>query len=470
MSSPHRRLRLVPLVVASPLFLQNLDTSVMATALPAIAGSLHVQVLQLNLAITAYLLSLVVFLPASAWLAERFGPRRVFCAAIALFSLGSALCGAAGSLESLVAYRLLQGMGGAMMVPVGRLILLRTVPAAQMVAAMVWFTVPPAIGRMAGPLFGGFIVTVTSWRWIFLVNIPFGLLGIVLALAFVERDAPRTGPVPDFDLAGLLLMAVAFGGLLGALEMSGKGMLPWAAIVAMAVAGVAALHLYLRRSARQHEPVLDFSILRHGTFRASILGGMPLRVALGAAPFLLPLLFQIGFGLSPLTSGLLTMGMAVGSLATRAIMTRMIRAVGFRNLLAGSAVMTGALYAVYGLFDAQWPHALLFGALVLGGLFNAMTMVSLTTLGFSEIPAPRTGHATAMASMAQQLSITLGVVVGAALVSATSWLHGGDPAHLLARDFPPAFFAIGALTLMSAAAFRRLPADVGDEMRGRRTA
>lgn len=464
MTETSRHHRLVPLIVASPLFLQNLDTSVMATALPAIAGSLHVPVLRLNLAITSYLLSLVVFLPASAWLAQRFGPRRVFCAAILLFSLGSALCGAAGSLGALVAWRLLQGIGGAMMVPVGRLILLRTVPAAQMVAAMVWFTVPPAIGRMVGPLFGGFIVTITSWRWIFLVNIPFGLAGVLLALAFLERDAPVQA-TSRFDLPGLLLMAAAFGGLLAAMEMVGKGYLPWPAVAAIGLAGCIALYAYLRRSAAQDEPVLDFAILRHPTFRASMVGGMPLRVAVGASPFLLPLLFQLGFGLSPLQSGLITMGTAVGSIATRAVLARTIRRLGFRRVLAGAAGITSVSYAVYGLFTPATAHAAIFAALMVGGLCNAMALVSLSTLGFSEIPPPRAGHATAMASMAQQLSVTLGVVLGAALVSATSLLHGGNPAHLGARDFPPAFFAIGAMTLLSFAAFRRLPESIGEELR-----
>lgn len=464
MTASSRHLRLVPLIVASPLFLQNLDTSVMATALPAIAHSLDVEVLRLNLAITAYLLSLVIFLPASAWLAERFGPRRVFCAAILVFSLGSALCGAADSLGALVAWRLLQGVGGAMMVPVGRLILLRSVPGAQMVAAMVWFTVPPAIGRMVGPLFGGFIVTITSWRWIFLVNIPFGLVGVALALWFVPPDGPAQ-PGAKIDLVGLGLMAAAFGGVLSALEMTGKDYLPWPAVAALGLTGLAALFAYLRRSRGQDEPVLDFGILRHRTLRASIVGGMPLRVAVGASPFLLPLLFQLGFGLSPLQSGLITMGTAVGSLATRAVMTRVIRRLGFRRLLMVAAAVTSGFYAVYGLFTPATPHAAIFAALIVGGLFNSMALVAVSTLGFSEIPVRRTAHATAMASMAQQLSVALGVVLAAALVRFTSLLHGGDPAQLGARDFPPAFFAIAAMTLLSFAAFRRLPEEIGDELR-----
>src|SRR5215475_6359476 len=199
------RARLIPIIVACPLLLQNLDTSIMATALPSIARSLDVEPLHLNLAITSYLLSLAVFLPASGWLADRFGTRRIFCTAIVLFSVGSALCGLATSLPQLVLFRVIQGMGGAMMVPVGRLILLRSVPPARMVAAMVWFTVPGAVGRLAGPLLGGLVVTVASWRWIFLLNVPFGVIGVLCALTFIEdTQEPHDA---RFDLPGFLLLS-----------------------------------------------------------------------------------------------------------------------------------------------------------------------------------------------------------------------------------------------------------------------
>jgi EmrB/QacA subfamily drug resistance transporter len=457
--------RIVPMVVACPLFLQNLDTSVMATALPAIAQSLHAEVLHLNLAITSYLLSLVIFLPASAWLAERFGARRVFCAAIILFSLGSALCGVAGSLGQLVIYRLLQGIGGAMMVPVGRLILLRTVPASQMVGAMVWFTVPGAIGRMAGPLFGGVIVTIASWRWIFLINIPFGMLGVLAALWFIEGDGISADPdaVPP-DLWGLILLATALGGVLGSMEMIGKTMLPVFVIAGVAGAGVLAALAYLARSKDQAEPVIDFKILRFATFRAAIAGGMPLRIAIGASPFLMPLMLQLGFGLSPLNSGLLTMAMALGSLATRPMMAFTIRKLGFRKLLIAFALLTSLFYGIYALFTPHTPQALLFGMMLIGGLCSSMTMVVLNTLGYSDIPRARMGHATAMSAMAQQLSVTLGVVAGASLVAFVHHLHGGGDG-LRPEDFPPAYIAIGLTTLISAFAFRRLPAGVGEELR-----
>ncbi len=456
--------RIVPLVVACPLFLQNLDTSVMATALPSIAHSLNVPVLHLNLAITSYLLSLAVFLPLSGWFAERFGARRVFCGAIAFFSLGSALCGTANSLPSLVLFRVLQGLGGAMMVPVGRLILLRSVPSARMVAAMVWFTVPPTIGRMAGPLFGGAIVTWVSWRWIFLVNVPFGLIGIALALTFVDEHHEDAAPAP-FDAVGFVLLALGLTALLGAMEATGKALVAGWVTGAAAGLGTLALGLYILRSRRVARPIIDLAILRYRTYRAAIFGGLPLRIAIGASPFLLPLMLQVGFGLSPLASGTITVATAIGSLATRAVMVQTIRRVGFRSLLIGATMLASLVRASYGLFQPGTPHALIFGVLLLGGLVNSMGMVALQTLGFSQIPKPHMSHATTLSSMAQQVSISLGVVIGAELVSAAAWWHGRSPEQLLARDFSPAFVALGAMTLLSLFFFVRLGHDEGAELR-----
>ena len=460
-----RSARLVPIIVASPLFLQNLDSSVMATALPSIADSLRVPPLHLNLAITAYLLSLAVFLPVSAWLADRYGPKRVFCAAIAIFSLGSALCGAADSLPAMVLFRVLQGLGGAMMVPVGRLILLRSVPASHMVSAMVWFTVPPVLGRMVGPLFGGAIVSVASWRWIFLVNIPFGLIAIALALLFVQDEAPVAAEAVPFDARGFLWLALGLGTLLAAMETAGKSMAPgWVSALA-AAAGALALVAYHRHSRQREHPLIDLGILRYGTFRTNVLGGIPLRIAIGASPFLLPLMLQLGFGLSPLQSGALTVATAIGALATRVVMQRAIHDLGFRRLLLLATVLTSLFYIGYSRFSPATSHLLMFCTMMGGGLISSLCMVALGTMGFAEVPKPRMSHATALATMIQQLSVSFGVVLGASLVSAASWWHGGDGVHLQARDFSPAFVVVGVLTLLSLLSFRKLDPRIGIESR-----
>ena len=459
-----RRDRLIPAIVASPLFLQNLDASVMATALPSIASSLAVPPLHLNLAITAYLLSLAVFLPLSGWLADRLGARRVFCLAIALFSFGSALCGVADSLPELVLFRILQGLGGAMMVPVGRLILLRAVPPEGMVEAMVWFTVPAVIGRMVGPLFGGAIVTYASWHWIFLVNIPFGLLAIALTLAFVSNDPPAVDPVP-FDFGGFALLALGLSLLLGALETAGRAMVPVPMSWMAALMGAMLLWQYTRHSRHRSQPLIDLAILRHRTFRASVFGGLPLRVAIGAAPFLLPLMLQLGFGLSPLASGALTVATSVGALGTRVVMARAIRRFGFRKLLIGATALSSLSYLGYSQFTPATPHLLLFVVLMLGGLVTSMCMVCLGTLGFSEIPPPRMSHATALSSMAQQVSLSFGVVLGAALLAAASFWHGGNGIDLQAGDFSPAFIVIGLVNVLSLWWFVRLDPQEGAQMR-----
>lgn len=457
------RTRLIPLIVACPLFLQNLDTSIMATALPSIARSLGVQTLHLNLAITSYLLSLAVFLPASGWLADRFGPRRVFCGAIALFSLGSALCGLAQSMPQLVVYRIVQGMGGAMMVPVGRLILLRSVPSARMVAAMVWFTVPGAIGRLSGPLLGGLVVTLASWRWIFLLNIPFGVLGVAAALRYIDD---RYEPVYErFDLIGFVLLSCGLVGMVGGLDTVGRGLASPAATIGLIGGGACALIAYRLLRRNNERAIIDLDILRYRTYRTAVVGGMPLRVALGASPFLLPLMLQLGFGLSPLRSGTLSVATAVGSLAVRALMTRAIGQFGFRSVLLGATFVTSLFYASYGLFRPSTPHWLIFVVLLFGGLFNSLAMITLNTLGYSDMPKPRMSRATALASMSQQLSVSIGVAFGASLVALTARFSGGSVAHLSAGDFSPAFVIVGMLTLVSLASFVRLSPNEGEEMR-----
>jgi len=468
MASSLTRLRVIPLVVAFPLFLQNLDSLVLTTALPTIANALNVGVLDLNLAITAYLLSLAVFLPASAWLVQRMGAKRVFCVAVLMFTLGSALCGMAQTLGQLIVFRLLQGIGGSVMVPVGRTIMLRSVPSADMVRAMVWFTIPGALGRLAGPLFGGVIVTLTSWRWIFLVNIPFGLIAIALALWLVDKDPDTSAQPPrPFDLRGLVLLALGLAGILGGLELSGKGVLPGAVVAALVAGGFAALYAYVRHSRRAAHPIIDLAVLRTRVFRTVFVGGFPLRVTIGAAPFLLPLMLQIGFGFSPMASGFLTMAMAIGALSARLVLARTISAMGFRKLLITMSVLAGAFYAMYGMFTPNTPTQVMFGALLVGGLCTSIAMVSLNTLGYGGMTPEHTGHAAALSAMGQQVSTAAGVVLGASVLAFTSYVHNGPGKPLVAADFPPAFAVLAVLALMSAFSLRRLRPEDGEELRAR---
>ena len=461
-----QRLRLIPLVVAFPLFLQNLDAYVIATALPTMAASLKVPVLDLNLAITAYLLSLAVFLPASAWLAARFGAKRVFILAVLLFSLGSALCGLADSVPALVGFRIVQGMGGALMVPVGRSLLLRAVPPQQLVRAMVWFTVPGAVGRVLGPALGGLLVTVAPWRWIFFLSVPFALLGAALAMRFVDddrADADRQ-PAAALDARGLLLLAVGLGGLLGGIETAGKGMVAPMVTALMVLGGALCLALYVRHSRHAAAPALDLALLRFRAFRLCLLGGVPVRIALGAAPFLLPLMLQVGFGLSALDSGVLTMALALGALSARPALAWAIRTLGFRSLLIGASVLAACFYAAYGFFRPGTPQPMMFAVLFCGGLCTSVIMVTLNTVGYAQIPRASSGHASALASMVQQLSMAVGVVLGAGTVSLSSHVRGASGAPS-SGDFTVAFWVLSLLALCSAAAFRRFRAEDGRELR-----
>ena len=463
------RWRAIPLLVACPLFLQNLDTSIMGTALPAIARSLNVGVLHLNLAITAYLLSLAIALPASGWLADRFGARRVFCGAVFIFTVTSALCSLAMSLNQLVLYRLLQGVGGAMMVPVGRLILLRSVPKAAMLTAMVWFTLPGGVGRMAGPLFGGLIVTIASWRWIFFINVPIGLLAVMFALKIITPDPKRSAgeAAPRFDIVGFLLLASGLVGILGAVELVGKDVLPLPLNILLGVAGILATGLYLTHSRRAAEPLLDLKILRFPSYRAIVLGAMPVQIALGAAPFLLPLMFQIGFGRTPMQSGLLTVAISVGALSSRTVVRRTIKRWGFRPVLITAASIAALSYAAYGLFTPQTPDALMFVVMVVGGLATATAMISANTLGYIDIPPERMSHATAGSMITQQIALSIGVVLGASVLALTAWLRNRPTGVYLSNDFWPAFLVIGAVTLLAVLAFRSLRRDEGSSLSGK---
>ncbi|WP_236025026.1 DHA2 family efflux MFS transporter permease subunit [Arenibaculum pallidiluteum] len=456
---------LVPYIIAAALFMEQLDSTIIGTALPTIAEALHASPLHLSGAITAYLLSLSVFIPLSGWMADRYGARRVFMAAIVIFTLGSALCGQAGSLVELIAARAVQGIGGAMMSPVGRIVLIRSTPRSGLVRAMAFVTLPALMGPVLGPPLGGFIATYASWRWIFYLNLPIGLAGLALAYAFVPDD--RTEDPPPFDLMGWILSGLGLALVVLSVETVGRGLMPPAATAAIAALGLGLLLLYVRHAGRVTRPILPVDLFRIPSYRVAILGGAVYRVGIGAIPLLLPLMLQLGFGLSPLDSGLLTLASAVGALSMKATAPSILRRFGFRPVLVGNAVLSGLLIMAYGLLRPDTPPAAIFVLLLVSGFFRSLQFTSVNTLAFADIPDRRVSQASSLSSTAQQLFLTLGVGLGAALVQLVMIGRGGSVPE--AQDFAIAFAAIGLVALSSVLVFRTLPPGAGDAVSGYRS-
>ena len=446
--------------------MQSLDSTVIATALPTIARSLGESPLRLNVAITCYLLSLAVFIPISGWTADRFGARRVFSGAIVVFTLGSIGCGCADSLPALVIARIVQGMGGAMMVPVGRLVLLRVVPKSDLVRAMSYVSIPALIGPVMGPPLGGFIVTYASWRWIFFINIPVGILGIVL-INLLIADLKETGRRP-FDLPGFVLTGVGLATLALGFENVGRGALPTTAILALFAAGAICTVLYARHASRAEHPIIDLALMKIPTYASATIGGFLFRMGLGALPFLLPLMLQVGFGLNALSSGLLTFASAAGAMTMKMTAAPIIRTLGFRIVLVGDAMISALFLFSYSLFRPDTPHLVIFLTLLAGGFFRSLQMTSINTLSYADVPPAMLSRATSFTSMAQQLSQTAGVATGALLLQLLLLLRGGTA--LSAADFYPAFIGVAMISLLSVPFFMRMASDAGAEVSGRSVA
>jgi EmrB/QacA subfamily drug resistance transporter len=456
--------RLIPLIVATALFMENMDSTVIATSLPAIAADIGTSPLTLKLAITSYLLSLAVFIPASGWTADRFGARMVFSLAVGVFMVGSIGCALSSSVTDFVIARILQGVGGAMMTPVGRLVLLRSIDKSALVNAMAWVTVPALVGPVIGPPLGGFITTYFSWHWIFLINIPIGLLGIFMALRYI--DPIRSENREPFDLYGMVLAGIGLGGIAFGLSVAGLNLLPWTIVIALVAIGTISMTLYVIHARRTASPVLDFALLRLPTMRASIIGGFLFRLGIGALPFLLPLLMQVGFGLSPFRSGLVTFASAVGAMGMKTLAARIIRTFGFRNMMTINAVVSSAFLGACALFTVTTPLLLIMIILVVGGFFRSLQFTAINTVAYAEVEPAQMSRATTLVSVNQQLAISAGVAVGAFSVETT--MLARHVSELSAHDFAPAFIVVSIISAVSAYFFRQMPDDAGHEISGRK--
>jgi EmrB/QacA subfamily drug resistance transporter len=457
---------LTAFIIATALFMENMDGTVLSTSLPTIAADLHQDPIVLKLALTSYMLTLAVFIPASGWVADKLGARTVFCSAIVVFTLGSILCGASTSLPTLIAARVFQGLGGAMMVPVGRLVLLRSVSKSEMVNALAYLTVPALIGPVVGPPLGGFITTYFQWRWIFWINAPIGVLGVVLALRFIENIRERD--VARFDFKGFVLSGAGLLSLIFGLTVIGRGLAPAPVVVAMVLGGAALLALYVRHARGNPDAILDLGLLKTQTFLTAVVGGFLFRLGIGAIPFLLPLLLQVGFGLSPFESGSLTFAAAAGAMAMKFTASTILRRWGFRRVLIFNGVLSAAFLASYGLIGSGTPHAVILAGLLAGGFFRSLEFTALNALGYADIDTARMSRATSFASVAQQMSGAVGVAVAAASIQSIQFVLGDG--QLVARDMAWSFDVVALISLTSVAFFWRLEPDAGAEVSGRRAA
>ncbi|PWR23041.1 DHA2 family efflux MFS transporter permease subunit [Zavarzinia compransoris] len=455
--------RTIALIIAAALFMEQLDITILATALPAMARDFGTSAPNLSLALTAYMLSLAIFIPVSGVIADRFGTLNVFRVAIVVFTLGSALCSLAEGLASIVAARLLQGLGGAMMMPVGRLILLRAVDKKDMVAATAWLLVPALVGPIVGPPLGGFIVTYLDWRWIFYINVPIGLLGIVLSSLYIPNLKVAPAPGQRFDLAGMILSGIALGGLFFGAEMAsreGEGRVA----VGLVALGLVFGALYLRHARRHPSPILDVSLLRVETFRLSMVAGSLARITQGAHPFLLPLMFQLSFGLSAAEAGGLILATALGATAMKACAPYLLRRFGFRDCLTVNGVLSSLTYGACAFFTPDWPHGAILLVLFCSGFSMSLQFTAYNTIAYDEIGPERMSSATSFYTTFQQLMLSAGVCAAAAVLHIALALGGRDAQA--PGDFSAAFLVVTGISLLATLWNRRFAPDAGSDISG----
>jgi EmrB/QacA subfamily drug resistance transporter len=454
--------RLLPWLVAVAFFMESLDSTILNTAVPAIAKALGVAPLDMKAVLSSYTLSLAVFIPISGWMADRFGTRRVFSSAIGLFSLGSLLCGICSNIDFLVACRVLQGCGGAMMVPVGRMTLVRTFAKSELVRAMSFVAVPALIAPMLGPVTGGFIVAYFHWRVIFFINIPVGLLGLYLVYKHLP-DYRETQNRP-LDIVGLILFGSGIGLLAYILEVFGEHTLDTTTILWLLTVSIACLAAYGLHATRTEYPLLQLFLFRIRTFRASVSGSFLTRLGIGGIPFLFPLLYQVGLGFSPIQSGLLIMPQALAAISLKLVLPRILRRFGFRRVLVFNTIILGAMIALFATVGSGTPVWLIVAQVFALGLFTSMQYSSMNTLVYADVPREKTSGASAITSTMQQMSISFGIAIASLITQffIADRVHA-SPTEMI-EDIHKALLILGGWTILSSLVFSELEPDDGDTM------
>jgi len=455
--------RLTPLILAVALFMENMDSTVIATSLAAIANDIGTEPIALKLALTSYLVALAIFIPISSWMADRFGARNVFRWAMLVFIVGSVACAVSDSLLTFVLSRFLQGMGGALMTPVARLVLVRVTPRDQLVGAMAWLSIPGLVGPIVGPPIGGAITTFFSWHWIFLINVPIGIIGVLLVNRFLpewQRNAPRR-----MDFVGFVLAGTTFAGWVFGISVLTLPALPAAFGFGALALGVVTAILYVLHFRRTAYPLLDLRVFKFPLFRMTVVAGIFFRLGVGATPFLFPLMLQLAFGLSPFASGMVTFAGAVGAFAAKFVAERILQLTGFRATLVWSTLVTALGIFAQALYTPETPIPLMFLILIVAGFFQSMFWTATNAFVFADIDDKDAGQANVISQVSVQLSLAFGVALGGGVLelSRLATHGGGEP---LLADFHTAFWVIGAVTLISTVMFARVPKSAGLHISG----
>lgn len=453
----------IALLVASAFFMEFLDGTVIATALPDMARSFGVSAVDLNIGITAYLLTLAALIPASGWVAERFGARTIFSLALAIFTFSSLLCGLAESATQFVLLRVVQGIGGAMMVPVGRLVVLRTTPKDQLIKAIATLTWPALVAPIIGPPLGGFITSYASWHWIFFLNVPLGIIAIIVALRLMPNQKPKE-KLP-FDGRGFISTGITMLCLVSGLEMLSQQQSHPAYAFAVIAAGILALFWAIKHLRTASTPLIRLDALSVPTFRITMRGGFVLRATISSVPFLLPLMFQVGFGIDAFHSGALVLAVFAGNLAMKPATTPLIRYFGFKKLLIGNGVLCVLSLVGCALLSPDTPQAITLAVLFLGGLFRSMQFTGISSLAFADVPAQEMSSANTLFSTSLQLANGLGITLGALCIRSGAWLS--DTFMLPAIpgiSFRIGFAIIALITALALWDIIKLSADAGNNV------
>ena len=454
--------RLLPWLAAIAFFMESLDTTILNTAVPTVSAALRVSPLSMKSVLASYTLSLAVFIPISGWMADKFGTRRVFASAIGLFTLGSLLCGISSDIHLLVACRLLQGCGGAMMVPVGRLTLVRTFAKSELVRVMSFVSIPALIGPMLGPIAGGLIVRYLHWRFIFFVNIPIGIAGLLMV--YLHLPDYREAKTPPLDSVGLILFGSGIGLLSYVLEVFGEHTLSTPEISGLLAVSLALIAGYAVHATQTAFPLLQMKLFAIRTFRASVSGSFFTRLGIGGVPFLLPLLYQVGLGYNPVQSGLLIMPQALAAMSTKFMMPKILTRFGYRGVLVSNTVILGLLLFLFATIGLHTPVWLIVLQAFCYGAFTSLQYTSMNTLVYSDLTDAETSNGSSIASTMQQLSISFGVAA-AGLTTAffvPARVHS-NPQEMI-RGVHEALFVLGGMTILSTTVFSGLKSGDGDNV------